>query len=325
MRVLRCVSLLRRLPHFALVFHGVFDSETTDGDLTPVRVECVPAAIAVSNWLASHMKIVASDKLASVGVARAGPSATVSRPSPREESRHLLGGAGGEDYEDNADGDMVTVLPPGLVGAEVVPVPREAAVDGDDDSGGGSDSAEGDAVSGSVGETVDSRTDKDAGTSEDVASRAVSAQPSRSSSGRKSGNKGGRPVLSFPSTVVAIVGTREQPAVMGGHDLVLRAFTGAMMAAEEWETFGLPLHVSYPAGSIKYYCPQGEVSRILAMARAAAKFVGPAVTSPSAPPAPVPLPVLRLVVTSEASMHRIVAALAVLHQSHLSLMQGTWP
>lgn len=152
------------------------------------------------------------------------------------------------------------------------------------------------------------------------------AASSVSSSGASESLAGSSHSLLFASTAKALVGTADPPVVMGGFDIASRAFA-ARLPATPPETFNIPLHVHCVAGAARYYCPHAEFTKILSLIQAATlDRVGPAVSAFTAPvsatSARPTLPVVRIVVTSEASMHRTVSALAVMHQTHLDELHG---
>lgn len=124
-------------------------------------------------------------------------------------------------------------------------------------------------------------------------------------------------ILGFDPKAPELKGSREAPKVMGGFDIAWASQREGTVPRPDCETYSVPPHVQYTAGSAKYFSPNAEVSKILQILHASVPGVGkPAVQ------APAELPVVRLVITSESSMHRTVSALALLHQTHLELIQG---
>jgi hypothetical protein len=127
------------------------------------------------------------------------------------------------------------------------------------------------------------------------------------------------PVGSAVATV-PVQAVRRAPVLMGGFDHTQRSRWRQFHPSESvfHETFSCPPHVSYPIGAVQYYCPRLEFDNVLRLVTAATT----AVANGSSPGPMAPPPVVRLAVTSDVSMHRTLAALVLLHQTHLPLMQS---
>jgi hypothetical protein len=304
-----------------MIFHGVFDSETPDADLTPLRVEASSGARSVGNWIAAQMKFnpLAERSPAVPSMLHETPLAVVPEPSAVNPPGHTATASmpSAPDTDDILDG-------------------LELSRNGDGEDGSGSEAGEGDALSGMLEETRSSASGRkdtlgggdeaSAGTSPQVSPEIIStvakskSTPSTVTSPQlKPAEPRSGGMFGFMSSAVTLHGVRESPRVFGGYDSAWKRFFTPWLPIPSGDTFGCPLHVQYPQGAVRYYSPAGETTRVLQLLKTCALNTGDGASSQ---PTAVDLPVLRLIVTSEVSMHRMTAALAALHQSHLDLLQS---